>query len=67
LKTGYEQTVVLVGVFLSITVSWFFYFIDIRLHVMLTAMLATFIGPLTFAIVIFGQPYHSELWVQPSA
>jgi hypothetical protein len=37
LKTSYEQTVVLVVAFFSITASWFFYLIDIRLHVMLTA------------------------------
>jgi hypothetical protein len=30
-------------------------------------ILATFIGLLTFSIVIFGQPYDSELRVQPSA
>lgn len=59
--------VVLVGAFLSITVSYFLYFNNIRLHVMLTAMLATFIGLLTFAIVIFDQPYRGELRVQPSA
>lgn len=59
--------VVLVGAFLSITVSYFFYFTNIRLHVLLTAMLATFIGLLTFAIVIFDQPYRGELRVKPSA
>jgi hypothetical protein len=59
--------VVLVGAFLSITVSYFFYFNTIRLHVLMTAMLATFIGLLTFAIVIFDQPYRGELRVKPSA
>ena len=59
--------VVLVGAFLSITVSYFFYFNNIRLHVLMTAMLATFIGLLTFAIVIFDQPCRGELRVRPSA
>ncbi|MGO9016975.1 MAG: hypothetical protein ACLQVJ_01350 [Syntrophobacteraceae bacterium] len=53
--------------FLSLTVSCFFYFTSIRLHVMLTAMLATFIGLLTFAIVIFDQLCRGDLLVKPSA
>ena len=58
---------VLVGALLSITVSYFFYFNNIRLRVLLTSMLATFIGLLTFAIVIFDQPERGELRVKPSA
>lgn len=62
---GVMWIVILVGAVICLSASFFFKVEDARLHAILVALLAMFIGLIIFMIFAFDRPFRGDLGVQP--
>ncbi len=60
-------SVVLVGSWLTIGLTYFFWVENLKLHVVLVALLATFIALLVFLTAAMDNPFRGEFSVSPDA
>lgn len=66
--TGLPATlwyVVVIGAMLNLVLCWFFSFDQLGLHLLLVAILATFIGLVIFLIAAMDNPFRGEFCVSP--
>jgi hypothetical protein len=61
---GVMWIVILVGAVIGLSASFFFKVEDARLHAILVALLAMFIGLIIFMIFAFDRPFRGDLGVQ---
>jgi hypothetical protein len=59
--------VVIIGALLNIKITYLFWVENLRVHAMLIAMLATFIGLLIFLTAAMDNPFRGEFSVSPEA
>jgi hypothetical protein len=59
--------VIWIGAAMSIGVGYFFYFEDIRLHAIMIALMAGFLGIVLFMIVVNDRPFSGDFSVSPAS
>ena len=59
--------VIWIGAAISIGVGYFFYFEDIRLHAIMIALMAGFLGIVLFMIVVNDRPFAGHYSAQPAS
>jgi Protein of unknown function (DUF4239) len=64
---GVLWVVVLLGAAIGLSVTFFFKVEDVRLHAVMVALLAAFIGLVIFMILAFDRPFRGDLGLQPDA
>lgn len=64
---GALWVVVLVGAAIGLMATYFFKVEDVRLHAVLVALLAAFIGLVIFMILAFDRPFRGDLGLTPGA
>jgi hypothetical protein len=62
---GVLWVVVLAGAAIGLTASFFFKVEDVRLHAVMVALLAAFIGLVIFMIMAFDRPFRGDLGLEP--
>jgi hypothetical protein len=60
-------SVVLVGAALSIVMSYFFHISDSKLHLVLTALLGTFIGLMVYLTAAVDRPFRGDISLTPDS
>lgn len=60
-------SVIWIGAAITLTVGFFFYIKDPKLHLVLTGLTAAFIGIVVFVIVINSRPFVGEFSIQPDS
>ena len=62
---GVLWVVVLAGAAIGLTAAFFFKVEDVRLHAVMVALLAAFIGLVIFMILAFDRPFRGDLGLEP--
>ena len=62
---GVLWVVVLVGAAIGLATTFFFKVEDVRLHCVMVALLAAFIGLVIFMILAFDRPFRGDLGLEP--
>ena len=60
-------SVIWIGAAISIGVGYFFYFEDTRLHAIMIALMAGFLGIVLFMIVINDRPFVGDFSLSPGS
>ena len=60
-------SVVMVGAFFNIAITWFFYMKSESMHFWMTAMLSSLLGLLIFLVAALDHPFRGEISVGPQA
>jgi phage shock protein PspC (stress-responsive transcriptional regulator) len=64
---GALWVVVLAGAVIGLAATFFFKVEDVRLHAVMVALLAAFIGLVIFMILAFDRPFRGDLGLQPDS
>ena len=64
---GVLWIVLLVGAFLMLISSYFFYVADVRFHVLLQSMLTVFVALMIFLIAALDHPFRGEVSVSSAS
>jgi hypothetical protein len=64
---GVLWAVVLLGAAIGLAATYFFRVEDVRLHAVMVALLAAFIGLVIFMIMAFDRPFRGDLGLTPDA
>lgn len=59
--------VLILGAFLNIVLCWFFYVEDLRLHILLSGIMAIVLGSLIFLIAVMDYPFRGQIAVEPDS
>jgi phage shock protein PspC (stress-responsive transcriptional regulator) len=59
--------VVLAGAAIGLSATFFFKVDDVRLHAVMVALLAAFIGLVIFMILAFDRPFRGDLGLEPDS
>jgi len=57
--------VILAGAAIGLSATFFFKVDDVRLHAVMVALLAAFIGLVIFMILAFDRPFRGDLGLDP--